>query len=243
MLSHTCGRVISLALVTLFVFVPSARAGVIVIDDFESGSFSLTDTIIDNGAPGAVVPDLPLAETIGGLRGPSVLLTGGSSAVFSLDVTVGGDDAVVLRVPGGGKASAGLLYPGKDFLGLGGVDLTAGGGSAFLFTFAHDPGDGRLEMKLNEGLASETVAEIRLTGLSTYSVPFAAFGGSGSTLNAIESIFVLLEYASLPDGTTVELSDIRIGTSAVPEPSTTAALIFGAMVLLGCRWRRHAPCG
>lgn len=231
----------------LVAFATVAHAQGFVIDDFEHGAFHVEDHVADGAAPTLVLGSLPPASVLGGERQSGTLLWNvsmNSPSIFSLDLSGGGDHGVRLEVPAASKAGAGMGYYGPSSAGFS-EDLVARGITGFAFTFAQDPGNGTLEMFLNDtsGNALRLSSSIPLTGIKDYMMPLSTFTGPNpdptGVFGNVHDIFVLMTFTAPGAAVTAELSSIT-ALAAVPEPAEHAAVAGLALVAFGAlrrfRW-------
>jgi hypothetical protein len=124
------------------------------------------------------------------------------------------------------------------------ADLATGNQNEFVFDFAGVTGSGvnlTLTVFTNDAAHSSTYTHLMPAGTSgTFAVPYTSFSGS-ATWADIDAIVLTLNGTGHA-GSDLSLNSIKTDDKApgVPEPSTLAMTMIGAMVLLGAgrRWRK-----
>lgn len=147
-----------------------------------------------------------------------------------------------LEVPVASTAGAGMGYHGPSSVGFS-VDLTARGITGIAFAFTQDPGNGTLELFLNDasGDALRLYSSTPLRGIKDHAVPLSTFTGPNpdpaGVFGNVHDIFVLMTFTAPGAEVTAELSSIT-ALAADPEPAEYAAVAGLALVVCGV-WRRR----
>ena len=200
-------------------------ASALLIDDFENGGFSVTDTTPGGGPfQSDSQASLPTISVFGGARDESTGLVSGSQSSFSLTIT-GGADAATATVAPGSEGRADLFYDGvaNGFFSASGpldTDLTAAGS---------------LNRIAIEVVAVSGSAFLSLGLSDTSSIAFASFPKEVNSAGITEFLLsdwnldvtsidaVGLAMVGLTNGESISIGSIRV----VPEPSIALLLGFG----------------
>jgi|GEM_PF-2947390 len=206
---------------------------------------------------GTHAPQTAAAYTIDGGA-----LGGAGGTIAASGVTLSGNTGSAINVSGAGLGSVGsqaaLTTPGVLELDLGStaLDISQAGGGALQFVLTTPENSDRVR------LSSGTLAiGDGVLSLSNFSFDLSNWAEEGA-----EGTYILFSTAS-PDAIVGSLADhdlsavfgsyhltlslgsdassfdtLELNVAAVPEPSVLGAILFGAALLLGSRWRRREVC-
>jgi len=208
-----------------------STAGAVVIDDFESGPFSLsqpgTNVGVQTGPPSSIVG----TERYVAIFKASPLA---ASATASLELTLD-DDATTLTFAGGsGGSGSTFLYDGVGAAGLGDIDLTEGGQHDRILATLIRAADGPMDwitIHLTDTSLNVSERAHPITGPGVYEFLYSDFiGGTANPAHAHELTLGINEGVG-----TYVLSDIRTAGPPIPEP---AGLGLVGLAILVVRKRR-----
>jgi len=205
-----------------------STAGAVVIDDFESGPFSLSQPGTNVG-----VQTGPASSIVGSERYVSVFKGSplDASVAASLELSLD-DDATVLAFvntgAGGSGSGSTFLYDGVGAAGLGGVDLTEGGQHDRILATLIRAADGlmdRIIIHLADTSLNVSERGHDITGPGVYEFLYSDFiGGTANPAHAHELSLGLNNGVG-----TYVLSDIRTAGPAIPEPAGLGLIGLAAL--------------
>ena len=212
---------------------PASAAFTITVDDFEAGPLNLVQTGV--GTNTSVQGGLPNANVLGGER-ETVLQVFTSDFGLSTQVNVlTGPGLLAVSNDAGNDSRVTQTYDGAGSAGLGGVDLTVGGGSFFQFDVVSSDLGVTVTVNVEDTLGN--------TGSLTYAIPgpgilnfaFTSFSGSVdfTTVDSIQVVY------NAPVDADYVIEFFGVGT-AVPEPASVVMAVMGATAVGGFARRRLA---
>ncbi len=202
----------------------TAAAETIVIDDFEYGALSVTDTTANDYPIVTVTTTSGLhpSHTVGEQRTVGIHLIDGpgpASVELSPDVPNLLDDVLEFTVPVNSRAGLNIGYDGGASL-----DLDLSGCDRFQIVLSAAPPEGSIAILLNDADGFRGLNTLLVSGPGTYDIPFANFSSATivdfSNLANISTSFL---YGSFG------VAEIR----AVPEPSAMQMLGTLSAALMG----------
>ena len=218
---------IALAAISLIV---TGVAGALTIDEFNAGEMS----IIAVGPPPRPnqAEALPVADVLGGARKLRLTnVTGTSNARRAMvlvndegshSLSVSNDDLVNSRITviwDGSTANPNTVVTN----GLGGIDLTAGGGTAFVLSIPSIDQHAVVDLTVWAGGAPVTVRQTFLEQTPEYRIAFARFSGIDfSQVGAIQMVF---------SGPASWDGSILLAKTDAPAPATIALMTIGLLGL------------
>lgn len=238
----SCWPRIAVALSWILLLGPAEAGAILIIDDFETGDFSVSDDLTASGPMLGEQSGLPASSVIGGVRLVRATAIDGltNTATASLTTTPAPDGAVLndtgvpdLQAPGA-PAPLGNFNFVYDGVANGAIDATTGALNVDLSPYP------AIEVDIL-GLAAAATVNIRLSSSTTTqassAVPFAlgtiSFALGDFTLDLSDIKAIRLDLLGVAPLDTAIVSEIR----AVPEPGT-ALLLAGGLIGLGTHRRR-----
>jgi hypothetical protein len=261
--------VIALALLAVALLTAPSQGAQILIDDFrDANHFPLPQSqqgwgipLFTQANPFIMEHTQVIGAILGGERDVSINVTTtpkgvsangvigdvdeedpGTEGVFEFGSSATARVYAVLEYDGldAGEVVAGAL---TNALGLGGINLTAGGNNSFALVFRSvDPAPNEVGVGLRievtsaggtstwQGLIPESGTE------AAFHVPFAAFS-SQAPLSAATSLRFIFNNNG---GTPSQAVDFNLKSiAAVPEPGTIATACIGVVIAGGAAWRRR----
>lgn len=216
--------------------VTEATAG-LVLDNFEEGAFTVTDTP-DLGPKSDIQEPLDPANSIAGRRVVWVAVSSGDSATFFLELHDGADDAATFQI------GMHTTFSGKVglYYDTGTVYDLSTAGDVVQVDLVAAPAVGTLSMSLEDANDGKAGLDVAIDGAGLYTMPLADFAGIESIdLTRIWQTEMVIEGTSGSAPLTYAVSHISVN-AAVPEPPSQVLLATCAMGLAA--WaclRRRCP--
>ncbi|MBX9585349.1 MAG: PEP-CTERM sorting domain-containing protein [Gemmataceae bacterium] len=210
-----------------------ASAGItLVIDDYTAGPLTLTQTGV--GVMSATQGGLPPANVLGGERETTLNVTASDFGLStSLDILTGPGIQSVSN-DAGNSSIVTQTYDGAGSAGLGGIDLTANGGSFFLFGVISSDLGVTITINVEDTLGNTSTMSQAIPGPGLLAFDFGSFLGSADFTSA-DSIQVVFNAPRDAD----YVVDF-FGVAGVPEPASVGLALTGLAAFGGlARVRRR----
>ncbi len=225
--------------VVVLLFAAALPASALVVDSFEVGPLSVTDSSANAISESTVVTGLPIGPTMVGERRTTVNLTAGTSVSASLspDAFPGADDAIAFTFASGSTGTASTM----QFKPINSVDATVNGHDRFFVDIISAPALGTLIFGVEDVILDEVTTFAQpITGPGIYEILYSDFVFLPGNFTGFDVLALVLAQVELDtpqaSAVTYEISEIRTGT-ALPEPSSVVTSAAGLLILLGVAMR------
>ncbi|MBX9585350.1 MAG: PEP-CTERM sorting domain-containing protein [Gemmataceae bacterium] len=212
---------------------PASAAITITVDDYTAGPLALVQT--GAGTTGATQGGLPPANVLGTERESTLNVTASDFGLSTAINILTGPGVQAISDDAGNASTLTQLYDGPGSAGLGGVDLTAGGGAFFEFDVISSDLGVTITITVEDTLGNTSSLTLPTAGPGLLDFDFASFVGTAdfTSVNAIQVVF-----DSPRDADTV-LDFFGVG-APVPEPASVGLLLSGVVAAGGFARRRLA---